>query len=72
MRPIADAASSLAFQVVTLLFAPTLIMLLVRRFVPVVGQDLWRLYWRALRWLLIAPFRLIRLMAGEVVRALRR
>ena len=68
MQPFADAASNLAVQILTLLIAPTLIMLLVRRFVPIVGQDLWRLYHRLLRWLLLAPFRLLRLLVSEIRR----
>ena len=72
MQSITDGVTNLAVSVVVMLVWPTVLMLLVRRFVPVLGESLWRSYCQLLRWLLRAPFRLIRLLVNEIVAARRR
>lgn len=64
-----DVTTSLGNLVVNTLFllvGPTVLMLLIRRFVPYLGERLWRVYCDVLIWLLKAPFRLVRLLIKEV------
>jgi hypothetical protein len=72
MQSITNALSNLAVSIVMMLAGPTVLMLLVRRFVPVVGEELWRAYCRLLFWLLRAPIRLIRVLVNEIATARRR
>ena len=66
MPSITAGLSTLVTDVLILLAAPTVLMLLVRRFVPYAGEQLWRSYCRVLGWLFRAPFRLVRLLIREV------
>ncbi|MEV6634686.1 hypothetical protein AB0M54_28460 [Actinoplanes sp. NPDC051470] len=66
MRPVIDAATGLVAQAITLIAVSTVMMLLVKRFVPVLGAELWRWYWTALTWLIRAPFRLIRVLLKNI------
>jgi hypothetical protein len=72
MQSITTAISNLVVSVLLLLAGPTALMLLVRRFVPYLGEQLWRSYCNVLMWLLRAPFRLIRLLVNEIGAARRR
>jgi len=72
MQSITNAVSNFVISVVLLLAGPTVVMLLVRRFVPVLGEDLWRYYCRFLLWIFRAPFRLVRMLVHEIVGARRR
>jgi hypothetical protein len=72
MQSITTAISNLVVSVLLLLAGPTVLMLLVRRFVPYLGEQLWRSYCNVLMWLLRAPFRLIRLLVNEIGAARRR
>jgi hypothetical protein len=64
--------NNLVAGVLSLLAVSTVLMLLVRRFVPYLGEQLWRTYCDVLMWLLRAPFRLIRLLFREIAAAWRR
>jgi hypothetical protein len=66
MESITAALSNLVVNVLFLLAGPTVLMLLVRRFVPYLGERLWRVYCDTLMWLLRAPFRLVRLLINEI------
>ena len=72
MQSIADAVSNLVVSVLILLIGPTVLMLLIRRFVPYLGDRLWRLYCDALMWLLRAPFLVVRLLVREITANRRR
>ena len=72
MQSITAAISNLVVSVLFLLAGPTVLMLLVRRFVPYLGEQLWRSYCNALLWLLRAPFRLVRVLVKEIAAARRR
>ncbi|GIF03923.1 hypothetical protein [Actinoplanes siamensis] len=66
MDTVAGAAGNLLTSVVLVLLGPTVFMLLVRRFVPYLGEHLWRAYCDVLIWLLRAPFRVVRVLIREV------
>jgi hypothetical protein len=72
MPSIANAVTNLAVGILFLLAGTTVIMLFVRRYVPVVGESLWRYYRRVLLWIFRAPFRLVRRLVHEIARARRR
>jgi hypothetical protein len=72
MESIAAAISNLLVSALLLLVGPTVIMLLVRRFVPYLGEQLWRSYCNLLMWLFRAPFVLVRLLIREISAARRR
>ncbi|MFP5372122.1 MAG: hypothetical protein ACLGI3_15445 [Actinomycetes bacterium] len=72
MESLTAALSNLVVSALLLLAGPTVIMLLVRRFVPYLGEQLWRAYCDVLMWLLRAPFRLLRTLVREIAAARRR
>jgi len=65
LQSIADAAWGLVFSVASVLVGPTIALLLLKRFVPAIGNPLWRAYRQLLVWLLVAPVKLIRLLVRE-------
>jgi hypothetical protein len=71
-QSISAGLSNLIAGVVTLLVGPTVCMYLLKRFVPVLGDELWRWYCRALIWLVRALFRLIRVLLHEALGIRRR
>lgn len=71
MQSITAAFGDLLVNVLFLLAGPTVVMLLVRRFVPYLGEQLWRSYCNALMWLFRAPFRLVRVLVNEIAAARR-
>lgn len=66
MQDITAGFSNLVVSVLLLLAGPTVLMLLVRRFVPYLGEQLWRIYCDVLMWCLRAPFRLARFLVREI------
>ncbi|MEV6846714.1 hypothetical protein [Actinoplanes sp. NPDC051411] len=72
MGNLGAALNNLVVSVILLLAGPTICMLLVRRFVPYLGEQLWRAYCNVLMWLLRAPFRLIGVLVREITSARRR
>ncbi|HEX8410001.1 MAG TPA: hypothetical protein VF883_14160 [Thermoanaerobaculia bacterium] len=72
MESITTTLSNLVVSVLLLLAGPTVFMLLVRRFVPYLGEQLWRSYCDVLMWLVRLPFRLIRVLVNEIAAARRR
>jgi hypothetical protein len=67
VQSIADAVGNLVWSVTWMLAGPTIVLLLLKRFVPVVGDPRWRAYCRLLGWLVVAPVRLIRLLVREAI-----
>jgi hypothetical protein len=65
LQAITNAASSLVWSVVSVLAVPTILLLLFRKFVPVLGDAVWRGYCRLLVWLVVTPVRLVRLLVRE-------
>ena len=59
--------SNLACSLVSLLAVPTILLLLFRKLVPILGDAVWRGYCQLLAWLVVAPVRLIRLLVREAV-----
>jgi hypothetical protein len=72
MQSITEALSNIVVSVLFLLAGPTVFMLLVRRFVPYLGEQLWRSYCNVLMWLFRAPFWLVRALVREIAAARRR
>jgi hypothetical protein len=60
MRGITDATTALVSSAVSVLLVVTITLLVMRRYLPILGQPLWRLYQRALRWCLVTPVRVVR------------
>jgi hypothetical protein len=67
MQSIVNAVTSLACSLISLLVVPTILLLLFRRLVPVLGDAVWRGYCQLLVWLVVAPIRLIRLLVREAI-----
>jgi hypothetical protein len=72
LQSLSNGLGNLVVSIVMFLAGPTIIMLLLKRFLPVLGDELWRLYSQALVWLIRAPFRLIRILVDELFKARRR
>ncbi len=72
MQSVTAAFSDLVVSVLLLLAGPTVLMLLVRRLVPYLGEQLWRTYCNVLMWLLRAPFRLVGVLVREIAAGRRR
>ena len=68
MHDLGTAFTNLVVSVILLLAGPTIGMLLIRRFVPYLGERLWRVYCDVLLWLLRAPFRLVAVLIREIRR----
>lgn len=66
MQDIADALTALVVNLLVLIAGPTVLMLLVRRFVPYLGERLWRCYCDALIWCFRLPFRVVRFLVNEL------
>jgi len=67
LQSISDAVGGVVLSVVSVLLGPTIVLLLVKRFMPIVGNPLWRGYCQLLAWLIIGPIRLIRLLGREAM-----
>ncbi|MBL7262093.1 hypothetical protein [Paractinoplanes lichenicola] len=67
MQALGDALTSLILSVVSALLVPTVLLLILRRLMPVLGDPLWRAYCRLLTWLVVQPVRLIRLLIREAI-----
>jgi hypothetical protein len=65
MQSIANAVSALLVTVFSVLIGPTVVLLLLRRFLPPLGNPLWRGYCRLFAWAVVAPVRLLRLLVRE-------
>jgi hypothetical protein len=66
LQSIVDSVTGLICSVVSFLAVPTIVLLLFRRFVPVLGDAVWRGYCQLLIWLVVAPIRLTRLLFREI------
>ncbi len=67
MDQLANAVSEVVWGLVSILAPPTLLLLVLRRFMPVLGEPLWRMWCQLLAWLVIGPIRLIRLLVREAL-----
>jgi hypothetical protein len=67
MQSLSNAAGAFIWAVLSVLIGPTVILLLLRRYLPMVGNPLWRQYCRLLAWAVIAPFRLLRMLTREAL-----
>ena len=68
LQAVVDGATRLLCSIASVLFVPTVLMLLVRRFVPVLGEAIWRGYCQVLVWLVVGPVRLVQFLFREAVR----
>jgi hypothetical protein len=64
---ITDAISTLALSVASVLAGPTIMLLLLKHFVPTIGNPLWQWYCQALVWCVAAPVRLVRVLIREAM-----
>lgn len=60
-----DVIAALVWSAASVLIAPTVLLLLLKKFAPAAGDPLWRGYCQLLAWLVIAPIRLVRLLVRE-------
>lgn len=60
MRGLGDALAGLLSSVVSTLVVVTVMLLVLRRYLPFLGRPLWRSYQRGLRWCAVAPWRVLR------------
>jgi hypothetical protein len=67
MDHIANFVGGVVWTVVSVLGPPTVVLLLLRRFVPALGNPLWRVWCRLLTWLIVGPIRLVRLLVREAI-----
>lgn len=67
MQSVSNAAGAFLWAIVSMLVGPTVILLLLRHYVPMVGNPLWRHYCRLLGWAVAAPFRLLRMLTREAL-----
>jgi hypothetical protein len=65
LQTITDYLAGLVCSAVSFLVMPTILLLLLRRVFPAAGEPIWRAYGQFLAWLIVAPVRLIRLLARE-------
>jgi len=68
LQSIVDGMTGLVCSIASVLLLPTIALLLFRRFVPVLGDTVWRGYCQLLTWCVVAPVRLVRLLCREAVR----
>ena len=66
-QSIADSVTGLLCSVASVLLVPTIVLLLFRRFVPVLGDAVWRGYCQLLIWCVVAPVRLVRFLYRQAV-----
>ena len=67
IQSIVDSVTGLLCSVASVLVAPTIILLLLRRFLPVLGDAVWRGYCQLLIWLVMAPVRLAQFLYRQAV-----
>jgi hypothetical protein len=67
MQSLSHAAGALLWAIVSVLVGPTIILFLLRHYVPMVGNPLWRQYCRLLGWAVAAPFQLLRVLTREAL-----
>ncbi len=65
MQSLADAVSGLVCSVASFFVAPTVLLLMLKMFVPALGEPIWRAYWQLLVVLITAPFKLISYLIKE-------
>lgn len=71
MQAFENAVASLVCNLASLLAIPAILLLLLRKMAPAIGDPLWHGYCQLLRWMVVAPFRLIRTMFREATRRRR-
>ena len=72
LQSLSEAFSTVLFSIASVLLGPTIVLLLLKKFVPIVGNPLWQGYCRLLVWLVVTPVRLIRLLVLEALGRRRR
>ena len=65
VQSIQDAVTSVVMSVVSVLLGPTVLLLLLKIFVPPLGAPLWQAWCRLLGWLVVAPIRAVRFLLRE-------
>jgi hypothetical protein len=61
-----DGVTGMVCSVASVFVVPTILMLLVKQFVPVLGEHLWRGYCQLLVFMFTAPIKLIKLLINEI------
>ncbi len=60
MQSISDAVTSVLCSIASLFIAPTIIVFMLKLFIPALGEPLWHNYCKLLAWLIILPFRILK------------
>lgn len=63
-----DTVTGMVCTVASVFVVPTILMLLVRQFVPVLGEHLWRAYCQLLVFVFTAPVKIIKMLYREIRR----
>lgn len=67
MHYITDFLGAVFWTVVSVIGPPTVMLLLLRHFMPSLGNPLWRGWCQLLTWLVVGPIRLVRLLVREAI-----
>jgi hypothetical protein len=59
MTGLLNATTDLLASVVMLILAMAIVPFLLKIFMPVIGETVWRGYWGLVKWTLLIPFRLL-------------
>jgi hypothetical protein len=64
-QSVADVLTALLVSVASVLLPPTILLLLLKSFVPAIGTPLWQAWGRLVGWLVLAPIRVVRFLVRE-------
>jgi hypothetical protein len=67
MDAIANLVGAVVWTVVSVLGPPTIMLLILRAFIPALGNPLWRGWCQLVIWLIVGPIRLVRLLVREAI-----
>lgn len=65
LQSITDMTMAVGGTVLSVLLPPTIMLLLLKMFVPVIGSPLWQAWGRFVGWLILAPIRVIQYLIRE-------
>jgi len=65
MQSVLNAVLALVMSAASVLLPPTLLLLLLKAFVPAIGAPLLQAWGQLLAWLVLAPVRLVQFLARE-------
>ena len=68
LQSFVDTVSGMVFSVVSVFIAPTILLLLLRHFLPLIGEPLWRLYCQFVVLIFTAPVKIMKALYREARR----